>query len=64
MNVELTANMANRVTIPVIASGGVRSLEDITNLRNSGAPVSGTILGRALYDGDIEPKAALEAAKC
>ncbi len=64
VNVELTANMANRVTIPVIASGGVRSLEDITNLRNSGAPVSGTILGRALYDGDIEPRAALETAKC
>lgn len=64
VNVDLTASMANKVTIPVIASGGVRSVADITNLRNSGAPVSGSILGRALYDGDIDPKAALDAAKC
>lgn len=64
VNVALTAELANAVTIPVIASGGVRSVEDITALRASGAPVSGSILGRALYDGDINPKAALDAARC
>lgn len=64
VNVELTANMASSVTIPVIASGGVKSVDDITDLRNSGAPVSGSILGRALYDGDIDPMAALKAASC
>ncbi len=64
VNVDLTASMAKAVTIPVIASGGVRSVDDITALRQSGAPIAGSILGRALYDGDIEPKAALEAAGC
>jgi phosphoribosylformimino-5-aminoimidazole carboxamide ribotide isomerase len=64
VNVDLTAAMANTVSISVIASGGVRSVDDITALRASGAPVSGSILGRALYDGDIDPSAALEAATC
>lgn len=64
VNVDLTAAMANTVSISVIASGGVRSVDDITALRASGAPVSGSILGRALYDGDIDPRAALEAANC
>ena len=64
VNVDLTAQLANTVTIPVIASGGVASVEDITRLRNSGAPVSGSILGRALYDGDIDPNEALKAARC
>ena len=64
VNVDLTAGMANTVSIPVIASGGVKAVDDISALRASGAPVSGAILGRALYDGDIEPRAALEAASC
>lgn len=64
VNVHLTAELANAVSIPVIASGGVRSVEDITSLRASGAPIAGSILGRALYDGDIDPKAALDAARC
>jgi phosphoribosylformimino-5-aminoimidazole carboxamide ribotide isomerase len=64
VNVDLTASLANTVTIPVIASGGVRSVSDISSLRASGAPVSGCILGRALYDGDIDPKTALDAAVC
>lgn len=64
VNVSLTADMANLVSIPVIASGGVKSVDDITDLRASGAPVSGAILGRALYDGDIDPKAAIKAASC
>ena len=62
VNVPFTAELANAVTIPVIASGGVRSVEDIRLLRASSAPIAGTILGRALYDGDIDPGEAVEAA--
>lgn len=64
VNVELTASLANAVSIPVIASGGVKSSQDIKALRASGAPISGSILGRALYDGDIVPSEALELAAC
>ena len=63
VNVPFTAELANAVTIPVIASGGVRSVEDIRLLRASSAPIAGTILGRALYDGDIDAAEAVRAAK-
>ena len=63
VNVPFTADLAIAVTIPVIASGGVRSVEDIRLLRASNAPIAGTILGRALYDGDIDPGEAVEAAR-
>jgi phosphoribosylformimino-5-aminoimidazole carboxamide ribotide isomerase len=63
VNVEFTGQVADAVTIPVIASGGLRSVDDIRKLRaRTGRPIHGAILGRALYDGDIDPKAALEAA--
>lgn len=64
VNVDFTSALANAVTIPIIASGGVASVADITALRAApGTPVSGTILGRALYDGDIIPTEALKAAE-
>ncbi|MBW4983053.1 1-(5-phosphoribosyl)-5-[(5-phosphoribosylamino)methylideneamino]imidazole-4-carboxamide isomerase [Mameliella sp. CS4] len=62
-NVEATAALANAVTIPVIASGGVSSIKDLKALRDCGAPLNGAISGRALYDGAIDLKAALEALK-
>lgn len=62
VNVPFTADLANSVSIPIIASGGVASVADIRALRASGAPIAGTILGRALYDGDIEVGEAVEAA--
>jgi len=63
VNLELTSAVANAVTIPVIASGGVKSVDDITKLRAlPGRAIHGCILGRALYDGDIDPVAALAAA--
>lgn len=64
VNVALTAGIAGAVSIPVIASGGVRSVGDIRDLRlaGSGQPIAGCILGRALYDGDIAPGEALAAA--
>ena len=60
-NVPATAALANAVSIPVIASGGVSSLEDLVALRDCGAPLNGAISGRALYDGALDLKAAMQA---
>jgi phosphoribosylformimino-5-aminoimidazole carboxamide ribotide isomerase len=57
-NIEATAALANAVSIPVIASGGVSSMADLTALKNCGARLNGVISGRALYDGRIDPAAA------
>ena len=58
-NVAATADLANAVNIPVIASGGVSSLEDLKALRDCGASLDGAISGRALYDGAINLNEAL-----
>jgi phosphoribosylformimino-5-aminoimidazole carboxamide ribotide isomerase len=63
VNVEATAELARATSIPVIASGGVASLDDIRALQAAGAPFEGVISGRALYDGRLDPKAALELLK-
>ena len=62
-NVAATAALARAVSIPVIASGGVSSLEDLIALRDCGAPLAGAISGRALYDGALDLGAALAALK-
>ena len=53
-NIEATSTIAKSVSIPVIASGGVSSLQDLIALRDCGANLNGAILGRALYDGAID----------
>jgi len=58
-NIEETAALANAVSIPVIASGGVSSIDDLKALKTCGAPLNGAISGRALYDGAIDLKEAL-----
>jgi len=58
-NVEATEALARAVTIPVIASGGVSSLNDLKALRATGV-ISGAISGRALYDGAIDLAEALK----
>ncbi|MEM6695778.1 MAG: 1-(5-phosphoribosyl)-5-[(5-phosphoribosylamino)methylideneamino]imidazole-4-carboxamide isomerase [Pseudomonadota bacterium] len=58
-NVAATAALARAVEIPVIASGGVSSLEDLAALKNSGADLHGVISGRALYDGALDLAQAL-----
>ena len=60
-NVTATAALAQAVSIPVIASGGVSSLADLIALRDCGATLDGAISGRALYDGAIDLGQALEA---
>lgn len=65
VNVAFTGELADAVSIPVIASGGVASVQDIHDLRahKGQRPISGSILGRALYDGDLRPDEALAAAR-
>ncbi len=53
-NVAATAALANAVSIPVIASGGVSSMDDLRALKDCGAPLDGAISGRAIYDGKID----------
>lgn len=65
VNVTATAAMARAVPIPVIASGGLAGIEDVIALKKeaaNGAAIDGAILGRALYDGRIDPAAALKEA--
>jgi len=63
LNAEATAALARTVRIPVIASGGVAGIEDIQTLKAANEPnILGVIIGRALYDGRIDPKAALDLA--
>ena len=62
VNIEATAALAATVNIPVIASGGVAGIDDVIKLKAANAPIQGVIIGRALYDGRIEPAKALEEA--
>ena len=63
VNVAATAVLANAVRIPVIASGGVAGIGDIEALIAVEEPnIAGVVIGRALYDGRIDPKAALALA--
>ncbi|MEJ0018918.1 MAG: 1-(5-phosphoribosyl)-5-[(5-phosphoribosylamino)methylideneamino]imidazole-4-carboxamide isomerase [Acetobacteraceae bacterium] len=61
LNIEQTVALAAACTIPVIASGGVGGPQDLVALRDaaSGTRIEGVIVGRALYDGRIDPGQAL-----
>ena len=59
VNVEATLRLAQAVSIPIIASGGISTLDDVRQLctvQHEG--IMGAIIGRALYDGAIDLKAA------
>jgi phosphoribosylformimino-5-aminoimidazole carboxamide ribotide isomerase len=62
-NVEAFGAIADAVAIPVIAAGGLASVDDIVKLKaRKGTEVAGAVLGRALYNGAIIPAEALQAA--
>ncbi len=61
-NTAATEALARAVSIPVIASGGVSSMEDLAALKATGV-IAGAISGRALYDGAIDLGAALAFLK-
>jgi phosphoribosylformimino-5-aminoimidazole carboxamide ribotide isomerase len=55
VNVESTAKLASEISIPVIASGGISSLEDIKAIQAvADEGIMGTIIGRALYEGTVD----------
>lgn len=59
-NLKAMEEMSKAVNIEVIASGGVRNIEDIKNLRETG--MSGVIVGKALYTGDVDLREAIKIA--
>ena len=62
-NIEVFGAIADAVTIPVIAAGGLATVDDIVRLAaRQGTPIAGAVLGRALYAGTIGPVEALAAA--
>jgi len=62
-NVEVFGAVADAVSIPVIAAGGLATVDDIIALKSRpGVPIAGAVLGRSLYAGTIKPAEALAAA--
>ena len=60
LNLDATIALAERISIPVIASGGFASIDDVKALLAPPArKLAGAIAGRALYDGRLDPEAAL-----
>jgi phosphoribosylformimino-5-aminoimidazole carboxamide ribotide isomerase len=63
INIEATVKLAQALTIPVIASGGLSSMADIEALCDvEDEGVEGVICGRAIYSGDLDFEAAQERA--
>jgi len=63
VNIDQVGEVADAVAIPVIASGGIASIKDIELLKaRKGAPIAGAVLGRSLYEGAVDPAAALKIA--
>jgi len=57
-NIDATSEMVRAVEIPVIAAGGVTRMEDLIALAKTG--VEGAITGKAIYEGTIDLKGAIE----
>jgi phosphoribosylformimino-5-aminoimidazole carboxamide ribotide isomerase len=60
VNLEATAALARATSIPVIASGGVASIDDIKALAQNDSGIDGVIAGRAIYDGHLDLAEALQ----
>ena len=63
-NIEATRQLAEAVAIPVVASGGVSTIDDIKNLLPlASVGVQGVITGKALYSGSLDLRAAIALAR-
>ncbi len=63
-NIDATVDLARRTSLPVIASGGVKGLDDIRMLSlHADEGIEGVITGRALYDGRLDLAAAIAMAE-
>ena len=63
-NIEATVDLARRTSLPVIASGGVKGLDDIRMLAiHADEGIEGVIAGRAIYDGRLDIAAAIQMAE-
>ncbi len=64
LNIDATVALAEAISIPVIASGGLSSIDDVKALQAANCPgIEGAISGRALYDGRLDPKEVLALLK-
>ncbi|MHA1631333.1 MAG: 1-(5-phosphoribosyl)-5-[(5-phosphoribosylamino)methylideneamino]imidazole-4-carboxamide isomerase [Candidatus Freyarchaeota archaeon] len=61
-DVRVISELVRKVKVMVVASGGVKSLEDVIALKNAGA--AGVVIGKALYKGLLSLREAKEAARC
>ena len=63
VNIEATVKLANAISIPVIASGGITNIDDIRRLCEAGdAGIVGAVTGRAIYEGTLDFAAAQKLA--
>ncbi len=61
-DIKSTMRLANAVSVPVIASGGISSIEDLVRLKKeAGEKIAGVIVGKAIYEGKIDLKEAFSA---
>ncbi len=64
VNIDTSVELARAVTVPVIASGGVKDLDDIKALCSVAAEgIAGAITGRAIYEGSLDLKEALDLVR-
>ena len=59
-NLDRTKSLVDLVEVPIVAAGGVTKVDDVTKLKEIG--VSGAIIGRALYEGDLNLSDAIAAS--
>ncbi|HPY76376.1 MAG TPA: 1-(5-phosphoribosyl)-5-[(5-phosphoribosylamino)methylideneamino]imidazole-4-carboxamide isomerase [Anaerohalosphaeraceae bacterium] len=60
-NLQRTEELVRTVSVPIVAAGGVTVVQDVLNLKQTGA--AGAVIGRALYEGTITVSQALQAAQ-
>jgi phosphoribosylformimino-5-aminoimidazole carboxamide ribotide isomerase len=62
-NISALREVVERSSFPVIASGGITRMEDLRAIRSLGPRLEGAIVGKALYDGKLDYRAAVEALR-